>query len=141
MAETSRVTQAIGQTENLLRSLLRQTIGGLTFEEWVALNVLASAGRLAREQAVQRIAAAAHVEAASVENAIDGLIARQFVSTVEPLNLELSQAGRDELQRLRPRVGEATKHLLDDLSPADTETLVTCLASIRARAEEALARR
>jgi hypothetical protein len=139
MPDTSQVTKAIGQTENLLGALLRQTIGGLAPEEWIALNLLAPAGRSAREHAVQRIVASSHAASSMVENAIAALIARGYLALASD-EIELSQEGREALNGLRQRVGEATSHLLDDVSDTDVETLVQTLAAVRRQAEAALAR-
>jgi len=121
----------IGETENTLRALLRQTlrttgIGG--YQEWVVLNLI-DAGT-SPEAIATRLRITTHGVAAVAEE----LIRRGLLLDA----LTLSERGRTELAAARESVGETTSGLVEGVTPDQAQVSRVVLETIQRRAAAAL---
>ena len=120
----------IGATENALRSLLAQVLASTHihgYQEWVAVNLLSSAGAAAGP------ALTAAVGVGAAEKIIEELTTRGLVA-----DRRLTPAGQEQLAQGRHAVAAATAPLVEGIGEAEQRATRTVLDTIRDRAERAL---
>ena len=129
----------VGSTENALRALLLRVLASSDlrgYEEWAALNLVS--GQAATEDVTTLVSRSLAVPRQAAVVLLDGLVHRILLAK-EDGEYGLSRDGSALLAALRPRVAEATGHLLEGLSQHDIETAGRVLDHIRSRAERELA--
>ncbi len=122
----------IGSTENALRSLLARVLAptGISgYHEWVAVNLIGSAGAAAGPA----LTAAVGVDRA--EKIIDQLTTRGLIA-----DLRLTSAGQEQLDQGRRALAAATAALVEGVGEAELQATRTVLDTIHERAERAQTR-
>ena len=135
-------TQVIGQTEKALNAILNKLLSGtgVTEPQWVTLVLAASGGEpVSHEEFAGRMAGALHVSAAEARARIGELAAARLLRAENGAPVQLTEAGRQLVSRIRGQVGQITQRLWGDLPPEDLQIAGRVLGIITSRANAELA--
>jgi hypothetical protein len=143
VSTTPPVTQTIGQTAGTLRRLLKGVLAhtGITYNEWIALNLTATTGKgIDRSQLIADLAEAVQVDEPVAEATVSRLIDAGSLETNPESVVALSGTGRDQHARLRGLLIKATEPLSADISADEVATTQRVLYTLSQRADAAIAR-
>ena len=139
-------TQVIGQTEKALNAILNRLLSGtgVTEPQWVTLVLAASGGEpggepVSHDEFAGRVAGVLHISAADARDRIGELAAARLLRAENGAPVQLTEAGRQLVSRIRGQVGQITQRLWGDLPPEDLQIAGRVLGIITARANAELA--
>jgi DNA-binding MarR family transcriptional regulator len=145
MTGTPTLTQSIGQAENALRAVLDSLLAetGITFVQWVALNLIARGGSaVQQEQLVGQISGALKLDQPTVPATLGELTTLGLITTPpgDPARIELTTAGDAQFHSLRQSIDSVTERLYGDLPVDDLATTRRVLGIVTERANAELGR-
>lgn len=153
MTATPPLTRDIGLAERTLGALLDRLLddAGLSFPQWVVLNVLDDAGPLSSVELVRRQRAGLAADEVGARAAVDGLRSSGLIAPVEDgaasgaaaeddVPLAATAAARGLFEPLREKVRGITTELYGDLPSADLDATHRTLEEIARRARARIER-
>jgi hypothetical protein len=152
MSDTATLTgQDIGQAARATRAVLdalladsEAEIGSeAAFHQWVALNVLGTAGSpVEQARLVQQMTYTLKVAEPAILAAVEAVVSQGLVAaTGDPVRLALTGAGETRFQTISDGIGQIARRLYGDLPPEDLSTTHRVLGIVTERANAALASR
>ncbi|MBF6544220.1 hypothetical protein [Nocardia brasiliensis] len=143
MSTTATLNPAIiGQAEKHHTAILTRALSGTTLDEqrWITLNQALAGGPIERSVHVAKVAEMTQWELATVADAVtalieDGLLAESVVGQVE-----ITEAGRDMVARVRAASGKILGPAYGAVSAEELAIAARVLMTITARMAEELAR-
>jgi Mn-dependent DtxR family transcriptional regulator len=141
MTTTRLLGQDIGQAAAATRIHAGATLAaaGSHFEEWYPLRLLATGTPGPREVLVTRLAAALDLRPERAAELLDRLEAHGWAAATAD-GYRLTEAGDERYGAILQRVTAASLPLYEGLDPADVDTTARVLATVAARAREAVRR-
>jgi DNA-binding MarR family transcriptional regulator len=137
--------QLIGRAENALRAILNRALartGGGTYQQWVALNLVAvSGGAIDRDQLIDRLAGALKIDDAAVQAAIAELTAEGLLQDLsgQGSRIGLTDTGQARYRQVRSDLDRTTARVFGELSADDLATAGRVLSVITDRVNAELA--
>lgn len=140
MATSQPVTRLIGEAERSLQALLNRQLqtAGLSFAQWVVLNILTDGGPLVVAELIGAIANAKICLSGSERDLVDELVDRHLIEGEAALTV--SAPGRDVLQPLRTTVRDITARLISDVPEEEIAATRRTLETMTHRANLLLGR-
>jgi DNA-binding MarR family transcriptional regulator len=144
-APTTLNPQIIGQAENALRAILNRALartGGGTYQQWVALNLVAvSGGAIDRDQLTGRLAGALKIDDAAARAVIAELTAEGLLEDLPDRGsrIGLTDPGQARYRQVRSDLGQTTARVFGGLPADDLGTAGRVLSVITDRANAELA--
>ncbi|KAA2265356.1 hypothetical protein F0L68_04580 [Solihabitans fulvus] len=127
--------QIIGQAENAHKPLMARVLAptGLTFHQWVTLNLTAAnGGTVERELLVGRLTGALKIDDSAALQAITGLIDSALLEA-QPATVELTDAGQARYREIRASIDEVMARVYRDIPAEDLAAAGRVLTLITAR--------
>jgi hypothetical protein len=128
--------QVIGEAQRAVQILLDQLLSrtGTTFHQWVALNTIAASGGSAtQEQSETRMTTGLQIDAAAVSRTLAELGAAGLID-----GGSFTAAGRIRHAEIQAGISGITARLYGDVPNEDLATAGRVLATVTARAREAV---
>lgn len=145
MSTTGTVTlnpSIIGQAEKHHTAILTLALAGTTLDEkqWITLNQLVAAdAAVAGEAHVAKVAGMTQWQPADVEHALNLLVTAGLVRQTASGQVEISEAGRETVARVRAVSGGIVGRAYGSVAPEELEVAARVLVAITARMSEELA--
>jgi haloalkane dehalogenase len=133
--------QLLGEAENALRAVLGRVLAGtgVTYQQWVLLNVTAADGKAAdRDRLTARATDALKISPAALDAEIAALTAAGYLDA-DRERVRLTPAGRQWHADRRAAVGQATGRIFSNLPEDDLAAATRVLTAVTTRANDLLA--
>lgn len=136
--------QIIGQVENAHRAILNRALAasGVTYDQWVALNVaIAAGGSIGYDALTSQVADALKQPAEVAQTAIAGLISNALLEgrTDQSGVLSVSESGQAFFQSVRQTTGEVVGRAYAGIPAEELATTARTLTTITNRLSTELA--
>jgi DNA-binding MarR family transcriptional regulator len=129
--------QVIGDAQRAVKVLLDQLLSrtGTTFDQWVALNLIASQGGTASEEVIE----ARMTDGLQIDRAAVGRVLAELAATGLIDGVSLTEAGRERHAGISAGINEITARLYGDVPAEELEIAGRVLVTITTRARAELA--
>ena len=131
--------QILGKAESAHRALLDRVLDGtgITYHQWVALNLTLGADAIERDQLMGRMSGALKIGDASALTAMVDLIAAGLLEEQpgDSAGIRITDDGRKLHSAIRSKVGEIVARLYRDIPADDLATAGRVLVAVTAAAD------